>query len=112
MVLYDAAVAQGKLGLTRFVEVAAAEPARSAGLYPRKGVIAVGSDADLVIIDPNGTTTVSADTQYQHVDYALWEGWTLNGAINQVYSRGVLVAEDGKFVGPEGHGEFVRRFKN
>ena len=109
-VMYDEAVAGGRLGLTRFAEVVAAEPARAAGLYPRKGAIAVGSDADLVVIDPEGTTAVSAEAQYQNVDYALWEGRELRGAVEAVYSRGVLVADRGAFVGPAGHGEFLRRF--
>lgn len=109
LVLFSEGVAQNRITLERFVEIVSTEPARAFGLYPKKGVIAQGSDADLLILDPNGMTDISASAQYQNVDYNLWEGWELKGRINKVLSRGVVVASDGEYVGPAGHGEFIPR---
>lgn len=109
LVLYSEGVAKGRLTLERFVDVIATAPAKTFGLYPRKGVITVGSDADLILLDPSASTFVTARTQYQNVDYNLWEGWTLAGRIVQVYSRGVLVSANGTYVGRPGSGEFIAR---
>lgn len=109
MVLYSEGVAKERMTVERFVQVMATEPARTFGLYPRKGVIAPGSDADLLLLDPGGTTVVTSARQYQKVDYNLWEGWTLAGRLDRVYSRGVLIAQGGRYVGPDGHGEFIAR---
>ncbi|MCR5977837.1 dihydropyrimidinase [Gordonia jinghuaiqii] len=95
IVTWSEGVASGRLTPNQFVKVTAAEPARQFGLYPRKGVLAPGSDADIVILDPEGTTSVSAENQVQNVDYTLWEGWSLTGRIDAVYSRGDLIAHDG-----------------
>ncbi|WP_168702068.1 dihydropyrimidinase [Gordonia paraffinivorans] len=95
IVTWSEGVASGRLTPSQFVSVTAAEPARQFGLYPKKGAIAPGSDADIVILDPEGTTSISAENQVQNVDYTLWEGWTLAGHIDSVYSRGDLIAHHG-----------------
>jgi dihydropyrimidinase len=107
--LLDAVVRTGRLSLERMVEVTTTAPARIFGLYPRKGVIAEGSDADLVVFDPAGATTVSAATHQMRVDYNLYEGRTLSGAIDMVMARGEVVVERGRFVGPAGGGRFLKR---
>jgi dihydropyrimidinase len=109
IVVYGLGVRGGELSIEQFVDVTATTPARSFGLFPRKGAIMVGSDADLMVLDPDGSTTISASTQNQNVDYALWEGRTVPGRIERVYSRGELVATDGKFVGRDGHGRYQAR---
>nr|WP_232075802.1 amidohydrolase family protein [Phytohabitans suffuscus] len=108
-VLYGQGVATGRLGIERFVELTATAPAKQFGLYPRKGVIAAGSDADLVVLDPDGETRISADTQHQRMDYTPWEGWVLPGRITQVWSRGERIVEDGRYVGASGRGRFLAR---
>lgn len=109
MVTYSEGVARGRLSIEQFVQVVSTEPAKIFGMYPRKGVIQEGADADLVVLDPNGSTYVTADNQYQNVDYNLWEGWNLSGQIKLVYSRGALVSQEGNYVGTDGHGQFVPR---
>ena len=79
------------------------------GLYPRKGTIAVGSDADLVIFDPNEENVISAKTHHMRVDYSMFEGIRTKGAPKTVFSRGRAVIENGKFVGRPGTGQFLRR---
>ena len=79
------------------------------GLYPRKGHLGVGADADVVVLDPTGTTRIAAETQFQAMDYTPYEGWELPGRITRVYSRGRLVANEGAFVGSVGHGEYLHR---
>lgn len=108
-VVYGRGVAEGRLSLQKFVELTSTFPAKQFGLYPRKGHLGVGADADVVVLDPSGTTTISAETQHQNMDYTLYEGWSLPGAITQVYSRGELIADHGRFVGTVGRGEYLHR---
>jgi dihydropyrimidinase len=107
--LYSRGVVAGHLTLRRMVEVFSTTPARLFGLYPRKGTIAVGSDADLVVFDPNATTTLSADTHHMNVDYSLYEGWHLAGAVRTVIAAGCPVVDDGLFVGKPCSGRYLRR---
>ncbi len=108
ILMYSEGVAQNRISLEKYVDLTSAAPARQFGL-PSKGAIAPGLDADIVVLDPAGTTTISAETQNQRLDYTLYEGWQLQGAIESVYSRGQLVARDGQPVGPGGRGRFVAR---
>lgn len=108
-VIYGEGVRQGRISIEKFVELTATAPARQFGLFPRKGVIAPGSDADIIVFDPEGTTEITAATQNQRMDYTPYEGWELPGAITAVYSRGDLVAEYGRFVGAEARGRFLAR---
>lgn len=102
-------VVDGRISLERLVEVCATAPARIFGLAPRKGAIAVGADADLVILDPSGTTRLSASTHHSRADYDLYEGRTVRGAIQAVFSRGELIVEAGRFTGTRRRGRFLRR---
>ena len=105
-------VVRGAISLERWVEITATTPARMFGLYPKKGVIAPGSDADLVVYDPRATQTISATTHHMHVDYSVFEGMTITGKVETVLSRGELVIDNGSFVGRAGHGRFLSRDKN
>jgi dihydropyrimidinase len=93
----------------RFVEIVSTAPAKLFGLYPRKGTIAVGSDADLVIFNPNQEETISAKTHHMRVDYSMFEGIRIKGVPLSVLSRGRTVIDSGKFVGRPGAGQFLRR---
>ena len=95
--------------MNRFVELVSTTPAKLFGLYPRKGTIAVGSDADLVIFDPNRKHTISAKTHHMRVDYSMFEGIEVTGMPDVVLSRGNVVVEEGRFRGRAGAGEFIRR---
>ena len=107
--LYDEGVRGGRIPIERFVEITAAAPARIFGLYPQKGAVAVGSDADLVVFDPSGTTTISAATHHMRVDYNPYEGRTLGGAVETVVARGDIIVDRGRFVGAPGRGRFLKR---
>lgn len=109
IVMYAEGVRSGRLSLEKYVDLVATAPARQFGLAPRKGVIAPGADADIVVLDPEGTTTISAATQVQRMDYTPYEGWVLPGSFDAVYSRGELVARQGQYVGAEGRGQFLAR---
>ncbi|MHB8302484.1 MAG: dihydropyrimidinase [Acidobacteriaceae bacterium] len=102
-------VNSGKLTLNRFVEIVATAPARIFGMYPKKGVLAAGSDADIVVWDPNAEHTISAKTHNMRVDYSMFEGFRVKGNARQVFSRGELVVENGKFLGKPGRGNYLRR---
>ena len=79
------------------------------GMYPQKGAIAVGSDADIVVYDPNRRHTISAKTHHMDVDYSCYEGRTVQGGSDIVLSRGSVIVRDGEFTGRKGHGRFIRR---
>jgi dihydropyrimidinase len=102
-------VNSGRLSLNRFVEITATAPARIFGMYPRKGTIAAGSDADIVLWDPTAEHTISAATHNMRVDYSMFEGFKVRGNARKVYSRGELVVDGGKFVGKAGRGKYLRR---
>jgi dihydropyrimidinase len=107
--IYSGGVAAGRFSVNRFVELVSTTPAKLFGLYPRKGTIAVGSDADLVIFDPNRKHTISAKTHHMRVDYSMFEGIQVMGMPVTVLSRGRVVVESDKFLGRAGTGEFVKR---
>src|SRR5712671_5924832 len=107
--IYTGGVHGKRLSPNRFVEIVSTAPAKLFGLYPRKGTIAVGSDADLVIFDPNHEDTISAKTHHMRVDYSMFEGIHTKGAPRTVLSRGRTVIDAGKFVGRPGSGQFLRR---
>jgi dihydropyrimidinase len=91
------------------VELLSTNPAKYFGLYPRKGTIAVGSDADLVVFDPDKKATISAATHHSKCDYNLFEGTEVTGSPEVVLLRGKVLVENGEFVGRAGDGHFVRR---
>ena len=95
--------------MNRFVDVASTAAAKLFGLFPKKGTIAVGADADLVIFDPNARKTISAKTQEMNVDYSAFEGWPLSGATDVTTVRGKVQVRGGKFVGSQDHGRMLKR---
>src|SRR5450432_1784689 len=107
--IYSGGVAGGRFSVNRFVELVSTTPAKLFGLYPRKGTIAVGSDADLVIFDPTWRGKVSAATQHTNNDYNGFEGFGLYGRPSVVTVRGKVQVRDGAFVGEQGRGRFLAR---
>ncbi|MCX4471661.1 dihydropyrimidinase [Micromonospora sp. NBC_01655] len=102
-------VVDGKLSLQRWVETVATTPARMFGLYPRKGVIAPGSDADIVLYDPAGRTRISVDTHHMNMDHSAWEGYEIAGKVDTVISRGTVLVSGDTYHGRAGHGRYVPR---
>jgi dihydropyrimidinase len=107
--IYHGAVGEGRLSLNRFVEVTATAPAKMFGLFPQKGTIAVGTDADIVIFDPKATHTMSIESTHMDVDYNAYEGKKVQGDITLVMSRGKTLISDGKYHGTKGDGQFLKR---
>jgi dihydropyrimidinase len=105
-------VNQGEISLRRWVDVTATTPAQMFGLFPQKGVIAPGSDADIVLYDPNGVHTISAATHHMNVDYSAYEGLEVTGKVTTVLSRGTVIIEDDAYVGNAGAGKFLERGLN
>ena len=103
-------VVTGEITLPRWVEITSTTPARMFGLYGRKGVVQPGADADLVVYDPAGHTSIGLDkTHHMNMDYAAWEGFEIDGHVDWVMSRGAVVIADGEYVGTKGHGQYLRR---
>ena len=107
--LYTHGVATGKLTPEKFVDVASTQAAKIFGLYPRKGEIAAGSDADIVLFDPKAKDTISAKTHSMATDYSGFEGWEVQGKIRHVTVRGEFAVRDGDYVGKKGHGRYLKR---
>jgi len=112
MDLLHQGVVAGEITLPRWVETCSTTPARMFGLYPRKGTIAVGSDADIVVYDPAARQTLSAGTHHMNVDYSAYEGMEITGKAAVTISRGRVVVADGEFRGSAGHGSFLPRDLN
>jgi dihydropyrimidinase len=103
-------VADGRISLERWVDVCCTTPARMFGMYGKKGVISPGADADIVVYDPNGHTSIGVGkTHHMNMDYSAWEGWEIDGHVDVVLSRGTVVKDGSGYVGTKGHGRFVRR---
>ena len=103
-------VVEGKLSVERWVELCSTTPARMFGLYPRKGVIAPGSDADIVVYDPHGHTSIGVDkTHHMNMDHSAWEGFEIDGHVDVVLSRGEVLVDDQGFHGTKGRGRFLKR---
>jgi dihydropyrimidinase len=107
--IFSGGVAAGRFSVNRFVEITSTTPAKLFGLYPRKGTIAVGSDADLVVFDPKRKHTISAKTHHMRVDYSMFEGIEVTGMPDMVFSRGRLMVEGDNFHGKAGTGNFLKR---
>ena len=107
--IHNGGVVSGRISLNRFVEITSTAAAKIFGLFPRKGTVAVGSDADLVIFDPDEEMTISAKTHHMNVDYSCYEGVKVQGVTKTVLSRGQIIIDDGKYVGKPGMGEFLKR---
>jgi dihydropyrimidinase len=107
--VFNGGVAQHRLSLNRFVELTSTAAAKMFGLFPRKGTIAVGSDADLVLFDPEKEQTISAATHHMNVDYNAYEGMRVRGVVDTVLSRGRVIIENGEYKGRPGDGRFLKR---
>jgi len=111
-VIWHYGVNGGRLSANRFVEVMCTNPAKQFGLYPRKGVIAVGSDADIVVWDPNHKEVISAKTHHMNVDYNLFEGREITGGVSSVFLRGAQIVDGSQWLGRNGQGQFLKRTPN
>jgi dihydropyrimidinase len=107
--LHDGGVVAGKISKERWVEICSAAPARMFGLAGRKGVVAAGADADLVVYDPARKHVISAKTHHMDVDYSCYEGREVQGGTDVVLSRGKVIIEGGQYVGAKGDGRFLER---
>ena len=108
-VLYSEGVAKGRITLPQLVRLACTGPSRLYGLYPRKGVLQPGSDADVVILDPNGRRTLTQATLHSAADYTCYEGMELQGSIDLVLSHGEIVVKNNQFLGRKGAGRYLKR---
>jgi len=109
--IYSEGVAKGRITLNQFVDIVSTRSAKLFGLFPQKGTIAVGSDADLVLFDPNVERVISAETHHMNVDYSAFEGMRVTGEPVSVLSRGEFIVRDKLFVGRAGSGRFIKRHK-
>jgi len=109
--LFSEGVAKGKITLNKYVEVACTNPAKIFGMFPRKGTIAVGSDADIVIFDPEEKHTLSAKKHHMNVDYSGYEGWEVTGKVKTVLLRGEVAIENNECKVEKGFGKFIKRKK-
>jgi dihydropyrimidinase len=107
--IYTNGVVSGLMDMNRLVEVFATTPAKLFGLFPRKGTIAVGSDADIVVFDPDAETVISAQTHHMNIDYNLYEGMAVKGVPEVVIANGRVLVEDGEYTGISAGGRFLKR---
>ena len=107
--VYNGGVVENRISLNRFVELTSTAAAKMFGLFPRKGTIAVGSDADIVLFDGDKEQTLTAKTHHMNVDYNAYEGKKIKGVVETVLSRGKVVVENGEYKGKPGDGRFLKR---
>src|SRR5256712_806902 len=107
--IYNGGVVEHRISLNRFVELTSTAAAKMFGLFPKRGTIAIGSDADIVIFDPDREQTISAQTHHMNVDYSAYEGRKIRGVVTTVLSRGKVVIEQGEYKGKAGEGRFLKR---
>ena len=109
--LFSEGVIKGRISLNKYVEVTATNPAKIFGMFPRKGTIAVGSDADIIIVDPNEKHIISAATHHMNVDYSGYEGWEVTGKVKTVLLRGKVAIDNNECFLEKGYGQFIKRKK-
>ncbi len=109
--LFSEGVQKGKISINKFVEVSCTNPAKIFGMFPRKGTIGIGSDADLVIFDPEEEHIISAASHHMNVDYSAYEGWKLKGKIKTVLLRGTVAIDNNNCKLEKGYGQFIKREK-
>ncbi len=109
--LFSEGVVKSRITLNKYVEVACTNPAKIFGMFPRKGTIAVGSDADIIVIDPTEKHTISAATHHMNVDYSGYEGWQLTGKVKTVVLRGTVAIDNNECLIGKGFGRFIKRSK-
>ncbi len=109
--IFSEGVMKKRISLNKFVDLVSTKPAKIFGLYPKKGTIAVGSDGDIVIIDPNKKVKITKSMLHENVDYTPYEGFELQGYPVMTISRGKIIVKDNKFIGEKGYGQFLKRKK-
>ena len=109
--LYSEGVEKGKITLNKYVEVTSTNAAKIFGMYPRKGTLSPGSDADIVIFDPGEKHVLSAATHHMNVDYSAYEGWEVTGKVKTVLLRGKVVIDNNECTAEKGYGKFIKRKK-
>jgi dihydropyrimidinase len=109
--LFSEGVHKGKITLNKYVEVACTNPAKIFGMFPKKGTIAVGSDADIIIFDPNEKHTLSVNAHHMNVDYSAYEGWEVTGKVKTVLLRGQVAIDNNQCLIEKGYGKFIKRSK-
>ena len=102
-------VSAGRFDLNRFVDITATGPAKIFGLYPQKGCLAVGADADIVVWDPQASGVITQERLHHAVDYTLYEGCEFRGAPRHVFLRGKQIVQNGRYIGEAGYGRYVKR---
>jgi len=107
--IYNGGVAEGRISLNRFVELTSTAAAKMFGLFPKKGTIAIGSDADIVIFNPDTEHAFGVEKEHMNVDYSSYEGWNVKGKVETVLSRGRVIIENGEHTGKQGDGQFLKR---
>ncbi len=107
--LYSEGVKKGRISINKFVELTSTNAAKIFGMFPRKGNLGIGADADLVIFDPEKKHTISAKTHHMNVDYSAYEGWEVTGKVSSVVSRGKIAISDGMLNVAKGHGQYIAR---
>ncbi len=107
--IYNGGVVENRISLNRFVELTSTAAAKMFGLFPKKGTIAIGSDADIVIFDAEREHTFGVANEHMNVDYSSYEGWAVRGKVETVLSRGRVVIENGEHRGKAGDGQFLKR---
>jgi dihydropyrimidinase len=109
-VMYQSGVVGGRFSINRFVDLVATSPAKMFGLFPKKGTITIGSDADIVIYDPNASFTYSApETIHGRIDYTAYEGMKIEAKVDKVMSRGKIIIDGDDYVGTKGDGQYLKR---
>jgi dihydropyrimidinase len=109
--LFSEGVNKGRISVTKFAEVSATNPAKLVGLYPQKGTLAIGSDADIMIIDPEKEVTITQQGLHSNTDFTPYEGWKVKGYPITTISRGKILVENCELVAEAGHGKFLKRNK-
>jgi len=99
----------GRFSINRWVDLCATSPAKMFGMYPKKGTIAIGSDADIVIYDPDASFTYGSDTIHGNIDYTAYDGMEISGSPTTVISRGKVIVDGGEYVGTKGDGQYLKR---
>jgi dihydropyrimidinase len=107
--IFNGGVVENRISLNRFVELTSTAAAKMFGMFPKKGTIAVGSDADIVIFDPEGETQFGVEHEHMNVDYSTYEGWRVKGKVETVLSRGRVIIDNGEHKGKAGDGQFIKR---
>ncbi|MDH3730899.1 MAG: amidohydrolase family protein, partial [Acidimicrobiia bacterium] len=108
-VMYESGVVGGRFSINRWVEMCATAPAKMFGMFPKKGAIAIGSDADIVIFDPAAAFTYGVDTIHGNIDYTAYDGMEISGSPKTVMSRGKVIVNDGEYLGTKGDGRYIKR---